>query len=152
MLVAVDTSATREYTLKSDVRPKALTEGEPWQPTVFEIGVLDGILGPMLLDKHTVTARKNRDSTVDMKPGSYMLDIVRFGLRGWKNFADKDGKPVEFIRTQMQVLGVGMRWVADDRCIAKLQSEWMSELSDAILNANQLSEDDVKNFEPPSGK
>ena len=144
MLVAVDVNATREYTLEKD-------RGE--NPTVFEIGVLDGILGPYLLDKHTTSTRmRGGEQGIEMKAGSYMLDIVRHGLRGWRNFHDAAGKEIEFKRVQVSVAGVGVRWVADERCLAMLESEWLTELANEIKGDNTVTELDEKNSKPLSEK
>lgn len=142
MLIAVDTNVVRDYTLERD-------RGE--NPTVFELGVMDGVLGPYLIDKYSqVSQTKGESQVVTMKGGSYMLDVVRFGLKGWRNFVDKEGKPVPFKRSQMNIPNIGNRWVVDEQCLRALEAEWITELANEIHGDNTVSEADAKNSKPPS--
>lgn len=136
MLVALDINAIKEYSLFEDV-------GD--EKTIFLLGQLDSITRAFLDDLYIDISKDANgvDITKD-RTNMKLVDIVRFGLKGWKNFKDSKGVDVEF-RTEEKIYPiVGKKIVASDESLNKLQREWKWELAGEIIIVNSLTEDDKK--------
>jgi hypothetical protein len=142
-LIAVDVNAVREYSLKADV-------GD--DKTVFQIGLLDAPLRAHIEDKglsYSVNATSPRDSPADVKMNlnQRALEVVRFGLRGWKNFKDSQGRDVQFDRVSQAVPGLGNRYVVSDVSLRALEMDWIKELAGEISGDNAIDEAEKKKSE-----
>lgn len=132
MLKAYDVTATREVTLKGDTE-------EP--QTVFILGRLD----VPLRDWITNTFFEYAGKEVKLKdPGTLFTALVRFGVKGWKDFKDAHGNDVPFDTVSVSVNGVGNRPGLSDKFLDYLQP-YMVELGTHVLNEMQLNEGQEKN-------
>lgn len=55
---------------------------------------------------------------------------LKYGLVGWENFTEADGKPIKFVPTNY----------------GRIPPETLSEIIGVIIDHTQLGEDDKKNF------
>jgi len=97
---------------------------ESESPTVFKIRPLDGqqYMGVM--------AEANMTSDGDMTfSESTMKKTLRYGLTGWNNFPDADGKDVKFSRVNF----------------GRIPVEGLTELFSEIIRVSSMSEDETKN-------
>ena len=139
-LIAVDVNAVREYSLKCD-------EGD--DKTVFQIGTLDAPLRAHIEDKGTsyavnASAPKDAPANVSMNMSGRSVEVVRFGLRGWRNFKDSSKKDVAFDRVSQAVPGIGNRNVASDVSLRALKMEWIKELAKEITGDNMIEAEEKK--------
>lgn len=141
MIYAIDSTATLEYSLQED-------KGE--ERTVFLIAVVDPITRAHIEDlylKWSINRGAGADgpATASFDKNKLDLDIVRFGLRGWRNFRKRDGSEVEFKTVSKGIQGLGPRSVISDECLRLFAPEWISELADAIRKAQRLDAEQEKN-------
>ncbi len=145
MLVAVDATEVREYSLEAD---KEDTK------TIFLLGSLDHALANAIEDDATSFQlnAKGPDAPADVKVKSAARDFntVRFGLRGWKSFLDKDGKDVKFDTFSINFRQVGNRSAVSDATMGRLKAEWIRELAKRIRGENSISPAEEKNSDGPS--
>lgn len=139
-LIAVDPNAVREYSLEGD---------EGTEKTVFSIGLLDPALRAHVDDAGMSYSRDrsgdaNAPAAIHLHRNSRALDVVRFGLRGWRSFRDGEGKDIPFSRVSVDVPGIGKRQAVSDECMARLAIEWVRELADAITDTNTIGEEQKK--------
>jgi len=139
-LIAVDLNAVREYSLACDT-------GD--DKTVFLLGLLDAPLRAHVDDSslsYSLNAAAPKDGPADVKMNmnARAIDVVRFGLRGWKNFKDAQGRDVPFDRVSQAVPGVGNRHVVSDISMRALKTEWIRELAGEITGDNTLADDEKK--------
>jgi hypothetical protein len=138
-IIAFDITATREYVLQEDTH-------EPH--TTFLIGHLDTALRNHLEDK-TTSFGVNKDgadspATVQLDLSRRNCEIVRFGVKGWQHFVDKDGRDIDFAQVSVAVPGVGNRKGLSDRLLDFLQP-YIAELAGEVMKANTLTEEEEKN-------
>lgn len=144
MLKGIDLGETKEYIPRSE-------RGSP-NPTRFILGVLDACTLMELEDRATsfrYDPEKESVVTADFKWNVYQLDVVRFGLKGWKNFLDKNGQERPF-RTRKLNRGNRLYEVPTDETLSQIPIKVIRELADVILNWNQLEEAEAKNSGLPS--
>ena len=98
---------------------------------VFKLGVLDAEAFASLGD-------------LVNNPLKMMLEVVRFGLRGFSNFNDAEGKPVQF-RTIARQLGPNTYQVVADSVLKIIPSQVINEMGAEILQMSKLGESEVKN-------
>lgn len=87
-----------------------------------------------------LSARQEHQSWIEL--------ALKAGLRGWDNFPDADGKPTPFQREEgrtRNVHGTEVKSPVRDETIDLLPPKILIELANAIVGANQLKDDDVKN-------
>jgi len=141
-LIAVDVNAVREYSLKCD-------DGD--DKTVFQIGTLDAPLRAYIEDKGlsysvNASAPKDAPANVSMNMNARSLEVVRFGLRGWKNFKDAQGREIQFDRVSQAVPGIGNRHVASDSSLRLLKMDWIKELGKEITGDNFIEAEEKKDL------
>ncbi len=122
MISGINLSETKNYTSKYD-------SGE--KKTVWKIGVLDSESMTVVMEEETKVLK-----TTAM--------AVRFGLRGFENFFDAQGNPVEFV-TEQKALGGRAVHVVADKIMKIIPSPIVLELGTEILKMAQLSESEIKN-------
>src|SRR5690348_12318379 len=128
MVVAVNPDFTFDYSLRGDASP---------EKTTFILGVVDSFARAHIDDTHSLV--KQDDGTIEsMAIANKYIGFVKFGLKGWKNFKDADGKDVEF-KTEEVSFPWGKRTVVSDESIKKLDLSWIIELGLEILVHNKLS-------------
>lgn len=129
MLIAHDISQIVPYRLKSD------TEGEP---TIFQLGYFDTLLRAHLESKYL-----RDDDKIDVSAPAFMVDCVRYGLRGWTNL---QGAPQpDTLFEMVHIPGVGERRRMTDEGINVLRLEWAAELTGEIVRLNFLAKEAAKN-------
>lgn len=69
----------------------------------------------------------NGQTSVRVKRGSFVVNIVKAGLVSWRNFYDENGKIIDF----------------EPGAFSCLQRKLLEELSDAILSRTSLKEEEV---------
>jgi hypothetical protein len=137
-VVAFDVAETEEYTLKADTE----------NPTIWTIGRIDHRLWSTLQDKHSrMEVNRQGESetqgTVKFDMAARLDDFVRFGVKGWRNFADKNGKEIQFA-TQSHGTPAGPRPGLTDRLLEQLRP-YLTELGGRVEEFNTVKKEEAKN-------
>ncbi len=115
--------------------------------TVFKLRALS-LDERRIYDNELVRQDVMKDGTrrIMTAAGDNELALLRAGLVGWLHFIDETGHEVKFetIDAPVPVLGRDCAHVTD-ACLERLAPKWRTEIAKAIQEANQLSDDDVKN-------
>lgn len=136
-VVAFDVAETKQYTLKADKD----------NPTVWTIGRIDHRLWSHLQDAHSHLEVNDLGAeakgSVKFDANKRADDFVRFGLKGWENFADKSGSPLSF---ESQSIGtpVGPRHGLNDRLMTTLRP-FIGELAAEVERFNSVTREEEKN-------
>ena len=140
MIIALDINEVRPYTLESDTtEPK----------TVFQVGVLDGVLLSAIEDSQTQFGVSNTgdkgspDISVNLHGKN--VEAVKFGLKGWENFKDKNGNDVLFTTQNYTVPRVGVRAGVSRDSLSRLNKDVIAELATEILKASSFDKEQEKN-------
>lgn len=128
-VIAVNVNEVREYSLLED-------NGD--NKTIFNLGQFDTFVRSYL------SAKINKIQTDGGDINEWSYDVLRFGLKGWKNLKHADGTDVVFSTTKVKVPGTTEKEVVSDECIALLKYEWVEELSLDIYKNNWLSAEQKK--------
>ena len=110
----------------------------PEAPTIFYIGNLTKAQRVTLGDMLGGATMKDNGIRMEQKRTERAYATVQFGLKGWKNFLDADGKTLEFKATTSQLPGGQFVSIAADECIVHLSNEDIFLLADAILDKNGM--------------
>lgn len=121
MITGLNLSETKDYTSQYD-------KNEP--KTIWKIGVLDSEIFDLIGE--------------DKNPLRIMSDAVRFGLRGFENFKDKDGNIIKF-DTISRSVGIKNYNVVADSIMRILPPQIKTELGTEILKISKLNEEETKN-------
>lgn len=114
-------------------------EWAPPQPTVFLLGMLPARLQAMLKDRSTRFQVDDSGKTVavDFNAHHAALERVRFGLKGWKNFLDENGKEIGF-ETEDTVVNNHKYRAMKTESLNRLPIELVRELSIEIDRINSV--------------
>jgi hypothetical protein len=140
-IVGISLSATREYESTHDSE-----RGKP-TATKFTIGTLDSHIYGRLKDKATsLSVDPNNISEVmtNINSNEVSFETVCFGLRGWDNFNDGEGKPIKF-KTIKRTVGAKSYTIADPELVSLIPEVVVSELADEIRKSNELTAEEAKN-------
>jgi hypothetical protein len=122
-------------------------KGTP-EATKFTIGSLDSRLNGRLKDMATSLTvdptNPNDEITTNINANEVAFQTVCFGLRGWENFNDGNGKPIKF-KTRKQTMGANSYTIADPDLVRLLPEDVVSELAEHIRKDNNVSEVEAKN-------
>ena len=133
-LIAINPEHVFEYSLEQD---------KSEDKTIFILGVIDSLTRAYIDDVNSI---KSEDGTVsDSAVHNKYIQFVKFGLRGWRNLKDKDGKEIEFKTVEQTFSRLGKRTVVSDESIKALDLLWIIELGLHIVAHNKLSRDEIKN-------
>jgi hypothetical protein len=138
MAVARSSRETFEYVLLED-------RGLPAdRQTVFSLRRLPT---RVLLALENLTSVATNGRSADVRLGDRFVVLLRAGVAGWRNFADADGKPIEFrsVAGPRLVYGIEIENPADVACLEFLSAEQAKELAEAVQDGNTATRDDVKN-------
>jgi len=126
MITGISLSDTQDYISKYD-------KDEP--KTVFKIGVL-------VTDVFTTVSKmaSSKDQSIDA-----LTEAVRFGVKGFDGFKDKQGNKINFDTANRNVNGVDYQ-VLTNRIINMIPVDVVIELGGEILRITKLSEAEVKNL------
>ena len=125
MITGIDTGLSQEYVSKFD-------NSEP--KTKWRIGVLSA-------HAFAYVGSKIADSTKSLDG---MIEVVRFGLKGFDNFKDKDGNDVKFITQAKDVHSI-THHIVSDNLINLIPIDIIIELGGKILEITKLTEQEIKN-------
>jgi len=125
MITGIDVRLSQKYISKYDTSEPKTT----WHLGVLSVHIF-AYLGEKMLD-----SAKSMES---------MIDIVSFGLKGFENFKDKDGKDVEFTTKNTNICGKAYQ-VVSDNIISIIPVDIIVELGSKILEITKLSESQIKN-------
>ncbi len=114
-------------------------------PTIWIIGALDSITKIRLLAALSPMEQKegNEDFVAKIDPLQFNLELVRFGLKGFKNFK-LNGADVEFKTKKLNKFDMSYNVLSDD-IIKMIPIKVLNILADKILGAQELSRLDEKN-------
>ena len=82
------------------------------------------------------------------KHDRWVLLALTAGLRGWDNFRDENGLDVPFsreTRRRRNVAGVDVADPVSEASLNAIPSDLLLELARAVLEVNQLKDDEAKN-------
>lgn len=105
-----------------------INEREQDKPTVFELKALSGSVRYAIKNIRFASGFGDADKEV----------VIR-GLRGWKNFNDENGNPVEFKWIEIE----GEKF-CDESNFDHLMDDELVELKKAILDRDKLTEEEKK--------
>ena len=117
-------------------------------PTVFILGVIDLNIMASIEDELTsfrfnpANPTGTADSTLRINQRN--LEIIRFALKGVRNFVDAKGNEIPFKTKKVNRFGKTYEVVADE-FLNRIPKKVIDELADHILNANLPSEEELKN-------
>jgi hypothetical protein len=145
------------YVLRDD--PCRGPKGEPLEgATVFMLATLDGYVQAFLKDilqRTEIKTVEEGDEGLSLSAKTYSdvfeaaYETCRFGIKGWLNFLDENGKEIPF-STEKYLLGKKNYLVAKRSCIARLTTEQAVELMHAIFEGMNVSKAEEKNSEGQS--
>jgi hypothetical protein len=121
MLTALDITAVKDVTLKSDKSP---------EPTVFGIGYFDLFLRAQMSKELAQMRKASREEAVFV-----VIKVIRFGLRSW-TLKDKNGNPVPLNTQKIEISGVGTYDGLTDPSLNFLEMTWVNELAEKIMRLN----------------
>lgn len=98
--------------------------------TIWKLGALDSEVFDLLGE--------------DKNPMRLIADAVRFGLKGFENFTDGNGKTVRF-DTVSRVVGSYTYKVVADNIMKIIPPQVKAELGNEIMKMSKLNEEEVKN-------
>ncbi len=130
---AIDPDAVFPYVLKDD---RELKDGHK-DKTVFQLGTLKARKYAGLQDSAITVTGGKKDRETNCKSGTVELDVLHEGLKGWSNFNDENGDPIEFETSDSRN--------AMDRNLSRLRHKHREELADVITDGAEPDEEEVKN-------
>lgn len=138
-ILGISTFENQEYISEKDPA-KTKEEGA----TVFILGSLDVDIKAKLTDRSFSMEVGSGDQKINSQNNTVALDAVRFGLRGWENFKDKDGKAIPF-KSEETLIGGRMYSVVSQKTLNSLPIDLIVELGNKIMRVNTVSEQVEKN-------
>lgn len=140
-LTAIDLGETLDYTSQFDTDKES--------PTIFKIGVLDSLIMSKISDSLTVyevdMENPDKNPATRFNYSQRQIEVVRFGLKGWENFKDKQGKDVQFRTKSLNYAGKNYE-VVSDQSLSCLAFMLIQELAEVIFKQNRLSVEERKNL------
>lgn len=147
MPIPVDPNSRRDHILKCDHDK----EGKPIEnATVFEIGVLtpddeadiEDNFGSMSYNQPA--SGKEDDVKAEWKTNGAknVLKILNAGLKGVRNFFEKDGTT----EIKLKKIKQHNKWTIPDEFLMRLTKEWRTELANAIMKENTVTEEEEVNL------
>jgi len=126
MPIALDPKATFEYVLEDD---RKIPEEDR---TVFTLRGLTVAEEARVADNMIASIPGQEE--LSFRSGTHQLTVLRFGLRGWKNFKSSDEKDVPF------EMGRGNPRQVTDEALDRLLPRHRQELVSAIMDRGSISE------------
>jgi len=136
MARSIDPRDTFEFILKAD---RSLEDTDP-NKTVWILRALTPAEEARLQDQ--VAFSSSDGGQIGYRSGSVLLDTLRLGVVGWRNFRDADGDEIEVRRKKVGSVN-GNRDELHDDCIARIHPDDRRELSNAITAGGRLTEEEV---------
>lgn len=141
-LIGITKFETEDYICRAD--PDRTEEAGA---SIFVLGALTPEQRAFITDKGGSAQEwdENGNPRLVNRFGSRNLEAIRMGLRGWRQFRDKDGNDIPFNTIKRNVNGV-IYDIPDNATIAILGVELVTELGEAILERNTMLEGVRKNL------
>jgi hypothetical protein len=131
--IAIDPDAIRDFSFPEDVD----------DPTIYQLGQIDSHLLAAIYDGQNVYFRNDSGpempASFEIKANRRNLDLVKFGLKGWRNFKDSKGKDAEFDMQSYPVPKIGPRNGVSERCLRMLGRARINRLAAELSSDNILS-------------
>lgn len=140
--IPVDPDKITHYSLKGD---------DSESPVVFELGVLTPSIKARLNDiamnwSVNTNGGPEEKGNVHSHLNQRNVEIVRWGLRGWKNFTDDKGKEVVFQSVATAAPGRhGTLNIASQRALDTLTSDTVDELARELVPQTIITALEEKN-------
>lgn len=113
--------------------------------TIWKLSGLDVFLDARVWDasaEFSQTEQGRTEARVNIAVGS--IEAVRYGLKGWENFTDRQGNQIPFRTEQRRIAGREYQAVPDD-LLRLIPLNDMFELSRKIRELSRLTETAAKN-------
>ena len=114
-------------------------------PTIWVLGALDSITKMEMFSILAPVEKtdKSEEYNPRINPLQFNIELVRFGLKGFKNFMfNKD--PVEFKTEKISRYGKTYQVVSDET-LGKIPVKVLNVLADEILRIQEVTEEERKN-------
>jgi len=135
MIDPIAIGLTKEYISKQEKKDEK-------NPTIWIIGAIDSIQKVQISSSLAEVKVENNETKVENSRLGFLnfdFEVVRFGLKGFKNFGH-----TEFKTQKRNLFNVEYDVVADD-IIRKIPNKIIQELSEVIWSDNVVSEELSKN-------
>jgi len=140
-LIGLELSSTQDYTFSGD--PAKGTD----DATVFVLGTLTARQRAYIKDQATALEDgDDGDPTLKFKANFSALAAFRLGVKDIKNFVDEKGKEIKFTSLKTNVGGTKGTLVSES-IVDRLPFEVIQEVSEKIMNENEVTEEEAKNSE-----
>jgi len=145
MITGISIADTKEYISKFDP-----DKDNKEKATIWELGVLDSILKSKIQDIITTyetdpSRPKDITAKATINMNERALDIVRFGLKGFKNFIHpQTNQPIKFDTVSINRFGKNYNVVSDE-VLKIIPSKILDELAEEIGKQSGLTEEETKN-------
>lgn len=136
-ITAIDINETRDYICEVDRIGEA-------QPAIWKLGVLDALTRAKVEKQDVSWNPMNDEAKITTNFSGREVEYVRYGLRGFLNFLDKEGKEIPFKTTTIGTVGRGYQVVADDT-LRRIPIAVIKELAREISKDNTLTDSERKN-------
>lgn len=156
-LRAVSSAHTWEYVCKADPghpdnikkarEDGSLAEGaDVPQPTIWELGSVASRVMAWAEDETAEVRDLAGSQTAAIRQNHTARELVRTGLRGWRNFLDDEGNEVPVPqRKRRNIAGVDVACLPDNDGLDLVPLPVIRELADELRKGNVVTEDDRKN-------
>ena len=139
---AIDLAEVTDYVSKFD-------KGKKDEQTIWQLGCLDSRIKKSIEDiAWEYEANPNAPSEAKAKAsfniGKTELDFVQFGLKGFKNFRNKQGKEIYYKDETKNVNGK-IYHVLNSDLLGIIPGNIIAELAEKIKEINNVSEEERKN-------
>jgi hypothetical protein len=137
-IVALNLSAVKTFYSKYDP-----SEGD--ERTEFTLGAIDGFVNAAVFDK--ALEWKSSDAgtqTASVKMNEMDMEVVRFGLKGMRNFKDRDDNEIPFTTQNRTIMGKDYQVVSQD-VLRAIPTVVIRELCAEIRTLNTLTKEEGKN-------
>ena len=154
-LVGLRAEATRDFSVSCDPAFLPAKDGKRGklrdgaEPSIFTLGTLTARVQVFLRDQATKFRPDpdNDDKVVaEFSPNAAAYETVRFGLKGWSNFADDKGNDLKISHVDKQLAGRTYQ-VVNEEAMDLLHADVIREISEELTKVNTLSEEEAKNSE-----
>lgn len=143
--VAVCSGEVRNYESPNDPDPKS--------PTKFKLGVIEHRVRLYIDDLTTefeISSKNPKDSAkATMRVSLRGYNLVRFGLKGFENFKDKNGEDIGFSEDRIPVDGKSYT-VVSEKVMTLLPYALISELAQQLDKQNTMSDEERGNLDSTS--
>jgi hypothetical protein len=144
-LIAVDTSQLFDFISKFDPE-----KHDRAKATIFHVSPIPGRFLEDMRSKNNVMLydpqKPNQEAKIQFS-GAMHVDVVRHGLKGFTNFLDRDGRPVEFKTKKVNVQGRTVELVSD-MVLDSMPLNVIEEMSEFIQSLTRLPDPDAEDEKP----